>query len=193
MSVHTVVKSKGIYFITFTCHKWLPLIERSDGYSAVYKFFEVLKSKGHNVIAYVIMPNHVHLLIHYTGDGSSLNTLVGNGKRFAAYEIIKKLKENNELELLNTLKQSVECKDREKGQVHAVWKDSFEVKQCRTEKFLLQKLHYIHNNPVSGKWRLAPSSTEYPHSSAKFYYNGMQREFEVVDYEKLLDWEGMYE
>jgi len=54
------------------------------------------------------------------------------------------------------------------------------------------EVHYIHNNPVSGKWRLASSSTEYLHSLAGFYYNGLQREFEVVDYEKLLDWDGMY-
>jgi hypothetical protein len=91
------------------------------------------------------------------------------------------------------IRASVAIKDRQKGQLHTVWKDSFEVKECRTEKFLLQKLHYIHNNPVSGKWRLASSSTEYMHSSASFYYNGIQRQFEVVDYDKLLDWERMYE
>jgi hypothetical protein len=73
-----------------------------------------------------------------------------------------------------------------------VWKDSFEVKQCRTNAFLLQKLHYLHNNPVSGKWMLAPSPVEYLHSSARFYYSGKQQLFEIVDYEKLLDWEGMY-
>jgi len=41
-------------------------------------------------IAIGIMPNHLHMLLHYTGDGFSVNTLIGNGKRFAAYEIIKK-------------------------------------------------------------------------------------------------------
>ncbi|MGN6399081.1 MAG: transposase [Flavisolibacter sp.] len=192
MPVHTTVKTKGIYFITFTCHGWLPLIEKAGGYSALYNFFEVLKTKGHSITAYVIMPNHVHLLLHYTGEGCLLNTLIGNGKRFMAYEIIKKLKEKGEETLLKTLKEGVQAKDREKGQLHVVWKDSFEVKQCRTKAFLLQKLQYLHNNPVSGKWMLAPSSVEYLHSSARFYYSGKQQLFEVVDYEKLLDWDGMY-
>jgi hypothetical protein len=103
------------------------------------------------------MPNHVPLLLHYTGEGSLLNTVIGNGKRFIAYEIIKKLKEKGEETLLKTLKEGVQSKDREKGQLHVVWKDSFEVKQYRTNAFLLQKLHYLHNNPVGGKWMLAPS------------------------------------
>jgi len=193
MSVHTTVKTRGIYFITFTCHNWLPLIEKADGYGAAYKFFEVLKTKGHHVTAYVLMPNHVHFLLHYTGEVFSLNTIIGNGKRFMAYDIIKKLNEKQESKLLEVLQKSVQYKDRQKGQRHIVWKDSFEVKECRTKNFLLQKLHYIHNNPVSGKWSLAPSSTDYLHSSARFYYSGKHQMFEVVDYEKLLDWEGMYE
>ena len=193
MPVHVTIKSKGIYFITFTCHNWLPLIEKAGGYNAVYNFFEVLKTKGHTITAYVIMPNHIHLLLHYSGEGSSLNAVIGNGKRFLAYEIIKKLKENEEKQLLKALEQSVQPKDREKGQLHAVWKDSFEVKQCRTKKFLLQKLHYLHNNPVNGKWKLASSSVEYLHSSARFYYCGQQQLYVVTDYEKLLDWEGMYQ
>jgi REP element-mobilizing transposase RayT len=193
MPVHTTVTSKGIYFITFTCHNWLPLIEKADGYNAVYTFFEVLKSKGHLVTAYCIMPNHVHLLLHYSGMGSSLNTLIGNGKRFMAYEIVDMLKRKQETELLEQLHRDVQPKDRQKGQLHTTWKDSFEAKECRTKNFLLQKLHYIHNNPVSGKWKLASSSTDYVHSSARFYYCGKQQLFEVTDYELLLDWEGMYE
>jgi REP element-mobilizing transposase RayT len=193
MSVHTTIKAKGIYFITFTCHNWLALIERADAHNAVYRFFEALKTRGHRVTAYVIMPNHVHLLLHYTGEGVALNTLIGNGKRFMAYEIVRRLKALQETELLKALEEGVQYKDRQKGQLHAVWKDSFDVKECRTEKFLLQKLQYIHNNPVSGKWKLAPSSIDYLHSSARFYFNGEQQRFGVVDYEELLDWEHMYE
>jgi hypothetical protein len=59
MAVHTVVQKQGIYFITFTCHQWLPLIELSEGYGSVYNFFEVLKRKGHTLTGYVIMPNHL--------------------------------------------------------------------------------------------------------------------------------------
>ena len=193
MPVHTVVQKQSIYFITFTCHDWLPLIERSEGYNAVYNFFEVLKCKGHTLAGYVIMPNHVHILLHYTGKEKNLNILIGNGKRFMAYEMLRGLQSKGAYELLTKLQKAVQFKDVQKGQKHCFWKDSFEVKECRTETFLLQKLHYMHNNPVSGKWKLASSSLAYLHSSALFYCNGRQQLFAVKHYRELLDWEHMYE
>ncbi len=53
--------TKGIYFITFTCHHWLPLIHTAGAYEDVYNFFAVLNQKGHRVAGYVIMPNHFFL------------------------------------------------------------------------------------------------------------------------------------
>jgi putative transposase len=48
MSVRRAITEKeGIYFITFTCKKWLPLFELTNSYDAVYKWFENLKPKGH--------------------------------------------------------------------------------------------------------------------------------------------------
>jgi putative transposase len=38
-----------------------------------------------------------------------------------------------------------------------------------TEEVFLQKLNYIHNNPVQSKWHLAEFPEEYSFSSAKFY------------------------
>jgi hypothetical protein len=73
---------------------------------------------------------------------------------------------------LNTLKNAVRPTDRKRGKKHEVWKDTFDVKECRTEKFILQKLNYIHNNLCTGKWKLTDSSIHYPHSSASFYISG---------------------
>ena len=57
------------------------------------------------------MPNHVHALIAFRNTGQSINTIVGNGKRFIAYEIINRLKELKEEKLLHQLHLSVEAKD----------------------------------------------------------------------------------
>ena len=86
MSIHTPVRQRGVYFITFTCFNWFPLIEVTNGYDLVYNFFDVLKENGNDVLGFVIMPNHVHLLLHYTNTKPSLNTIIGNGKRFIGYE-----------------------------------------------------------------------------------------------------------
>lgn len=192
MSVHTIIDKKGIYFITFTCYDWLHLIELSQGYSSVYNFFKILKSQLHTVLAYVIMPNHLHFLLYYAG-GKILNTIIGNGKRFMAYEIVNLLQEKQEHVLLQQLSAAVKNKDRSRGKKHEVWVDGFDAKECRTEKFILQKLIYIHENPVRGKWKLCKSSLDYLHSSAPFYFNGRQQLFDVKDYREFIDWEEAYE
>ena len=192
MSIHTKIDKEGIYFITFTCHSWLPLIELTNGYDIVYNFFKVLGSQNHTLLAYVIMPNHLHLLLHYKG-GKNLNMVIGNGKRFMAYEIVNRLEQKEEHAMLQRLQAEVKMKDRRRGKKHEVWIDSFDVKECRTEKFILQKLIYIHENPVRGKWKLANNSLEYLHSSAPFYLNGRQQLFNVKDYRDFVKWEEMYE
>lgn len=37
----------------------------------------------------------------------------------------------------------------------------------------MQKLYYIHVNPVKGKWSLAKDDISYFYSSAKFYESGL--------------------
>jgi len=192
MPVHTKIDKQGIYFITFTCFQWMPLIELSNGYDAVYNFFAALAKQQHTVLTYVIMPNHLHLILHYNG-GKNLNTVIGNGKRFMAYELARLLEQKGELVLLQKLQAEVKDKDRSRGKKHEVWIDGFDVKECRTEKFILQKLIYIHENTVRGKWKLCKTSLNYLHSSALFYFNGKQQLFEVKDYRDFVKWEEMYE
>ena len=192
MSIHTKIDKEGIYFITFTCYGWLPLIELSQGYDTVYNFFTTLGKQNHQILAYVVMPNHLHLLLYYSG-GKSLNTVIGNGKRFMAYEIIDLLEKKGEETILKKLQAEVKNKDLSRGKKHEVWISGFDVKECRTEKFILQKLIYIHENPVRGKWKLCNTSLDYLHSSAGFYYNGKQKLFAVKDYRDFVNWEEMYE
>lgn len=91
MAVHKLITKPGIYFITFTCHEWLSLIDLTKGYDLVYSWFDILVSKGHAITGYVIMPNHLHMLLYFARARQSLNTIVGNGKRFIAYDMIKRM------------------------------------------------------------------------------------------------------
>ena len=110
--LQTIPYNDGTFFITFTCYDWLPLIDKTDGYDLMYKWLDHLKSKGHKINGYVIMPNHVHALISFKATEQSINTIVGNGKRFMAYEIVKRLQAQGEKNLLLTLQNNVEAKRR---------------------------------------------------------------------------------
>ena len=178
----TIPYSDGIFSITFTCTNWLPLIEKINGYDLVYGWFDHLKGKGHYIIGYVIMPNHVHAVIGFRNTGKSINTIVGNGKRFMAYSIIERLKKNGESSLLQLLEDKVEKSRKSKNKQHNVWELSFDWKHCISEAFIFQKLQYFHDNPCRGKWNLSNSPVNYLHSSAKFYLTGEQGIYPVTSY-----------
>ncbi len=60
-----------------------------------------------------------------------------------------------------------------------------DIKLCDSEDMILQKLNYMHHNPVKGKWNLAADFTDYYHSSAGFYELGIVRGFKVTHYRDL--------
>ena len=114
------IQQAGLYFITFTNYNWLPLIEQANAYDLVYSWFDYLKKEGHAIVAYVIMPNHVHLMLAYQSSNKSINTLVGNGKRFLSYGIVARLKENQQINLLVQLENAVLLSERLRGKKHEV-------------------------------------------------------------------------
>ena len=38
--------------------------------------------KGHQILGYTIMQNHFHFLLYFQKQKQSLNTIIGNGKRY---------------------------------------------------------------------------------------------------------------
>jgi REP element-mobilizing transposase RayT len=177
--------SEGVFFITFTCYQWLSLIEITKGYDLVYKWFDFLKGRGDYIIGYQIMPNHVHTIIAFINSGTDINKIIGNGKRYMAYGIVKRLKGSNQQYILIKLQTGVNRSDRKRGKIHEVWEDSFDWKDCRSRKMILQKLTYMHNNACRGKWQLAQNPVDYSHSSAKFYITGEQGIYPVTSYMML--------
>src|SRR5262245_36119578 len=126
MSVKTPRRAiNTTYFCTFTCNRWINLFSITNFYDQIYKWFDIMVEKRYLILGYVIMPNHLHVLIHTpdsprtisrgrpggrnekeipgssrtvsrSGLGGaaqkqSLNTRIGTGKRFMAYEIVRRL------------------------------------------------------------------------------------------------------
>lgn len=133
------------------------------------------------------MPNHVHAVISFVNTGQSINTIVGNGNRFMAYEIIDRLTQNFETEILQQLSDNIEMKRKKNNKQHNVWELSFDWKECRTAAFTCQKLDYIHMNPCVGKWNLANAPVEYQHSSPQFYITGEQGLYTVTHFMEMSD------
>ena len=183
MSVRRAQDEKGvIYYCSLTCYKWINLFHLTDFYDHIYNWFNILDEKGIKTTGYVIMPNHLHCMLYLPPSSQSINKIIGNAKRFMAYEIVARLKAGQNWELLKVLEDGVQPGDRKKGKLHEVLEPSFDAKQCFNEAFIKQKLSYIHHNPVNGKWQLVRDFTEYPHSSAAFYELGKPALIKLTHY-----------
>ena len=176
----------ALFYVTFTCYQWLPLFELCNAYDTVYKWFNFIKdAHGIKTTSYTIMPNHVHSILFFANAHHNLNKIVSNGKRFIAYEIVKRLEAKGLSKILLRLKEGLTERDITKGQKHKVFEDSFDAKPIYHRKFLLQKTNYIHLNCVRGKWKLVDHWEDYEHSSARFYVKNRLDGFVPVHYEEL--------
>jgi REP element-mobilizing transposase RayT len=186
MAVRTLqTENNIIFFCSFTCLNWMNLFKILDFYSEIYKWFDKLKEKKCEIIGYVIMPNHMHLLL-FIPEFLSINKLIGNGKRFMAYEIVKQLERSKYQKILSSMEAVVTKQEKTRGKKHRVFQPSFDSKPVYEEGFLIQKLDYIHHNPVSGKWNLVDDFTEYQHSSAGFYELGKEGIYPITHYKDIL-------
>ncbi len=128
------------YFCTITCFEWIPLFDLTNLYDLIYKWFKILKSKNIYVVGYVIMPNHLHFIVYFPQTTVNINLIIGTGKRFMAYEIIKRLIELKQFDLLKKLENGLTITDKERNKLHQVFKTSFDLKELASEKFVIQKI-----------------------------------------------------
>ncbi len=68
----------------------------------------------------------------------------------------------------------------------SVWQD-IQAKNIYSSEFLLEKMDYIHNNPMMKKWNLVNDRAEYLYSSARYYDLGITPSIEVNDIQKYLE------
>jgi putative transposase len=151
-------------FITFSCYHHFPLLRTE---TAIHSFIDILKIKrkeyGFKILGYVIMPSHVHLVIH-PNENDNLGKMIGVIKSLSARDILRYWQEKNYTVLL---KSRIIKDGKEK---YAFWQKRFYDFNCRTEGSVVEKINYCHNNPV--KAGLANNPEDWKWSSYR-WYNGL--------------------
>lgn len=112
--------------------------------------------------------------------------MIGEGKRFLAYEVVKRFKKLGKTGLLIKLSEGVQNKEREKGKMHQVFRLSFDAKEIIGYESITRVLDYMHHNPVKGKWDLVDDFTQYSYSSAAFYELGQNSFIRVKDFRSVM-------
>ena len=114
-----------------------------------------------DVFAFIIMPNHIHL-IWRVNEPNGKESPQGSLLKYTAHQFKKKLRAEDR-EKLELYKVNSSTKNYEFWQ-----RDSLAV-PIFTREVAFQKLKYIHNNPLAEHWQLAKHPCEYKYSSARYY------------------------
>ncbi|HRE68683.1 MAG TPA: transposase [Cyclobacteriaceae bacterium] len=162
-------------FITVTANDWLPVLSRDIDKRIILDSLQFLVSAQRiKVNAFVLMDTHFHLIWQVLGDHKR-EDVQRDFLRFTSQQILKQLR-NEKSELLPKLE--VNAKDRK----YQVWQRNSLGIELRSAKVFLQKLEYIHHNPV--KASLCKLPEDYQYSSARFY------ELNINDWDFLTHYEG---
>jgi len=108
------------------------MYEELEMYDSIYKHLNNFIKKGETICGYVIMPNHIHLLTYHKEENGKLKNLVGNLKRFMAYDIVELYEQSDKVNTLLEMKKGITERDRKKNQLHRVFEESYDVKRCYT-------------------------------------------------------------
>ncbi|MFN8472487.1 MAG: transposase [Anaerolineae bacterium] len=134
------------------------------------------------LFSFVIMPNHVHLIVQCTAS-DSVADVVRDYKHVTADRLVRQLEAEDNPSALAFLASQV---TRPTRQHHKVWEDDYNAKEVVSPGFLQQKMTYIHNNPCQPHWNLSSSPEAYIWSSARFYASDARCIIPVDDARDLL-------
>ncbi|WP_448702800.1 transposase [Mucilaginibacter sp. AW1-3] len=149
-------------FFTATILNWQNLLVEDSFKDILIDSLLFLKNEGSIVIyAFVIMPNHLHL-IWQIQDGYKRENIQLRFLKYTAQKIKFRLIDTDDARLKYF---KVNASDRE----YQFWERNSLSVNLWTPAVLTQKLDYIHKNPLQDKWKLAELPEQYKYSSAKFY------------------------
>lgn len=156
-----------IYFWTATINNWQRLLQADRYKQVIIDSLEHLSSHGKmDVFAFVIMPNHIHL-IWRINENNGKETTQGSFLKYTAHAFKKRLinEGGNVIE-----DYAVEAHNKK----YEFWqRDSLAI-PLYTREVAYQKLDYLHYNPVAEQWQLVKDPCDYKYSTARFYEIGVK-------------------
>lgn len=157
-----------LYFVTATVQGWKQLFAEPAYAQIVIQSLDWHRCHGRWLLfAFVVMPDHAHFIIKPLEERTITGVLQSFGS-YTAHAIVDQLREDRRSDLMAFFAQRW---DRDAGKDHQIWLP-LEAKNVYSVEFLRQKVDYIHNNPVTKRWRLVDDRADYVYSSACFYDQG---------------------
>jgi putative transposase len=146
-------------FLTFSCHQRLPLFE-NDKIKQVFvdRLMALQIEKPFELFAWVLMPEHVHMILRPRLPECSVADLMRALKRPTAERVLHRWKRLN---------APVLARLKDRSGLHFWQAGGGYDRNIIGESEFIEKMNYIHKNPC--RRGLVTSATDWPFSSARWY------------------------
>jgi putative transposase len=148
-----------LHFVTFSCYRRRPYLGRVRARNRFVKIMDAVRSRFQFLlVGYVVMPEHVHLLISEPAKGNPSKALQVLKQRVSRSLRARRSGAGKQMELAFA---------KDEGCTRAFWQRRFYDFNVWSEKKVREKLIYMHRNPVERK--LVSHPRDWPWSSWSFY------------------------
>jgi REP element-mobilizing transposase RayT len=175
----TISRDTPCLYITAVCKDRLPVFRTDVLKKVVCQAFSDARSSGEfSIFAYVIMPDHIHIITDGRIKPSQVLRFI---KGVSAHHVIKYLKEGGYQSSLDKLAQA----ERDKQHRHSLWEADSNVLHLTSESMFMQKVNYIHLNPVRAE--IVERAIDYRWSSVRYWARcPFEDELLTVDVDKIV-------
>jgi putative transposase len=159
--MHTISRDTPAYYLTAVAKDRLPAF-RTDPIKIITcnALDEARKSAGFSIYAYVVMPDHLHAITDSIRKPSEtlryINGIIGR-------RVIDHLKKHGH----NASLQKLQHETKERAYRYSLWDHHSNVFSIHSEDMLMQKVNYIHQNPVRAG--LVEKAEDYRWSSVRYW------------------------
>ena len=157
------------HFITATVVDWIDVFTRKSYRDCIIECLDYcIKNKGMILYGYVIMSNHIHMIVQ--SNEGNLSDLIRDFKKFTDKTILDKIQNEPESRrewMLERFKLATESHSRNKN--YQFWQYGNHPEEIYSNKFMWSKLDYVHLNPVRAG--IVEKASQYIYSSASNYVN----------------------
>ena len=164
---YKIQKQDGVYYLTLQIVGWVDIFSRKVYRDILVDSLNFCKrNKGLEIFAFVIMSNHVHLLVQCSR--GALSDVIRQLKSFTAkkmLEMIESISESRRDWMLNFFEFA--AKRHKRNEKYQIWTHENHAEEIWSNKFIDQKVEYIHQNPVRAGF--VQRAEEYLYSSARAY------------------------
>ena len=159
----------NLYFVTTSGVQRRHLFRRDVMKRLVVDSLDCMRLRERlKLYAFVIMPNHLHVIIQCNAE-DPLADVIRDLKKHIADRLVRHCQAEGNQPVLDFLALAVTRPDRQR---YKVWEDGYDAKDVFSPEFLRQKMIYSHNNPCQPHWNLVERPEDYIWSSARFYLLG---------------------